>query len=230
MTRVLLSALLVAAFVSAARANELPPEAAAHVGAARTAYARGDYQHARDELLAAYQIAQDPSILFALGQAEFNLGHYKEAIDYYTRFNATNPPADQAALAEQAIGAARVKLATPPETHVPPKPPPPHPPPHREWRRFDTALAITGGVCIVGGGALIGTSVYMAGDHSGTLHSYDRRVQNASLERSIGIGAAAAGAIALTAAVLRWRFDLVESPVAVDAGADHVSIAWRRAL
>ena len=53
-----------------------------HVARARAAHDRGDFVLARDELLAAYKIEPRPALLFALGQVELNLGHYKEAIDY----------------------------------------------------------------------------------------------------------------------------------------------------
>src|SRR4051794_10734892 len=54
---------------------------AAPLAKARTLYAAGDFVHAREELLAAYALEPRPDLLFALGQAEFNLHHYREAID-----------------------------------------------------------------------------------------------------------------------------------------------------
>jgi hypothetical protein len=62
--------------------------------------------------------------LFALGQVELNLGHFAKAIDYYERFIASEPGAEQTALAQQAIGAARAKLAEKPPVVAPPRPPP----------------------------------------------------------------------------------------------------------
>jgi tetratricopeptide (TPR) repeat protein len=205
--------------------NSATAEAAAHFEAARLAFDRHNYESARDELLAAYQLDPDPKDLFALGQAEFHLGHYKEAIEYYTRFKATNPPPEQAALAEQAIGAARVKLSTPPE---PPRTPPP-PPPHRQWDRIDTAVAISGGVAILGGAGLVGLSVHEVDDRTGTLMAYDHRVAEAHTLRTVGIATAAAGALAIGAALLRWRIRLVPS-VTIEAAPGRLGIAWEHPM
>ena len=200
------------------------------------AYKRGDFVRARELLLQAYEISPQPEILFALGQTEFNLGHYREAIDYYQRFTATNPSADQAALAQQAIGAARMKLAAPPpppekprvvQVQVAPKPPPP---PHREWDGFDTAIAITGGVALLGGGALVVTGVHLADDRSGTLHSYDTRVNDAYLARTAGIATTAAGALVVGAALLRWRFHLVDTAISVEASPTKVGVSLEHQL
>lgn len=213
-----------------------PADAAAadaHISAAHDAYIRHDYLRAREELLAAYGLDPRPALLFALGQAEFNLGHYREAIDYYQRFTATNPSPDQAALAQQAIGAARIKLATPPPPPPPPAttapPPPPPPPPHRDWDRLDSALAISGGAAALLGGGLIVTGVALSHDASGTLHSYDRRLHDASLARVAGISAIAAGALAATGALLRWRFHLVTT-VGVEASPTRVGISLEHPL
>jgi tetratricopeptide (TPR) repeat protein len=211
-------ALVLVALTTAARADDVQD--------ARDAYNKGQFKHARELLLRAYDADPQPQILFALGQVEFNLGHYREAIDYYTRFNATNPPADQAALAQQAIGAARARLDTPPPPPPPKvKPPPPPPPPHREWDRLDSVLAISGGVAVLGGGGLIATAMVLGGNHTGTLQAYDQRLEHAHDARLAGIGLASAGALAIAGAVLRWRFDLV-----VDASPTRVGIAWEHPL
>ena len=189
-----------------------------HVSRARELHDKGDFVHARDELLAAYQIDPRPELLFALGQIEFNIGHYAAAIDYYQRFAQTNPSPEQAALVEQAIGAARIKLAQPP-------PAPPRPPPHREWDPDDTGLVALGGLAAAIGAGLVLDATHVANDRSGTLRAYDEHVQQASNVRLAGIACAGAGAIAIAAAALRWRFHLVETTVEVHASPAGAAIS-----
>lgn len=184
----------------------------------RKAYEAGDYETAKINAEKCYQLEPNPKLLFALGQIEFNLHHYKEALAYYEKFVATNPPADQMALVQQAIGAARAELDRPPPPPPPPPPQPakPLPPPHRQWDTIDTALAVTGGVLLAGSGYLFFETGHLADDRSGSLSAYSRRIDRAYLARNVGFGTAAGGAIALGAALIRWRFHLVES-VTVEA-------------
>lgn len=169
----------------------------------REAYARGDFEEARRLLLQAYAIDPRPQLLFALGQVELNLKHYDAAIRYYEQFLATDPPEDQAALAQQAIGAARIKLAQP---EPPPPPPPPvkHYPPRR-WTLEDTGLAAFGGLAIAVGGGLVIYSHELGTDHSGTLSQFDARLGQANTLKWTGIGIASAGALVVGVTVLRWR-------------------------
>ena len=148
-----------------------------------------------------------PELLFALGQLEFNLHHYQAAIDYYERFEATQPTAEQAALAEQAIGAARAELSRPP----PAPPRPPAPPPHRQWDGVDTALAAFGGLAIAAGGGLLFEAVHLSNNASGTLADYDHRLDTARHVRLAAGISAGAGVAAIGVALLRWRFHFVES-------------------
>jgi tetratricopeptide (TPR) repeat protein len=200
-----------------------------HVARARAAHDRGDFVLARDELLAAYKIEPRPALLFALGQVELNLGHYKEAIDYYERFKATNPPADQAALAEQGIGAARLELGRP-KAPPPPTPTPPPPPPHREWDAIDGVIGATGGAALLASGVLFYQSSHLAQDRSGSLAAYAHRIDEAHLARDVAIGCAIGGAVALGAAVLRWRLHLVETTVRVEASPSGATVLLERRL
>jgi tetratricopeptide (TPR) repeat protein len=196
-----LAVLLVAA---SARAQAVPD----HVAKAQELYQKGDLVHAREELLAAYAIAPDADLLFGLGQVEFNLKHYAKAIEYYEQFMATNPDGERAALAEQAIGAARIELGRPP-------PPPPTLPPHRDWDGVDTGLVAAGGVLGVGGGALLYYAHHLSEDHSGTLESYDTRIHHAHIAHWTAIGCFGGGVAALATAALRWKFHLVDTSIEV---------------
>jgi tetratricopeptide (TPR) repeat protein len=198
------------------------------IDAARKAYARGDYETARKLLLEAYEIEPFPKLLFALGQVEFNLGHYKAAIDYYQRFLKTNPPADQAELAQQGLGAARAELDRPPPVKPPPAPPPP--PPHHEFDTLDTVLTVTGGAALVASGVLFYESGQLSEDRTGSLAAYSHRIERAITLRDVGYGAAAGGALVLGAALLRWRLHLVDTTITVDASATGATVSLVRPL
>lgn len=204
---------------------------------ARDLQHRGEFAQARDALLDGYQRDPRPALLFALGQMEFNLAQYAAAIDYYERFMATNPPPDQAALAEQAIGAARIKLDQDNQArlHPPPAPPTPvvvspRPPPHREWDINAWGLTALGGLAVVVGGGLLVASHDLDENHGGTLRQYDQRFDQARTERLAGILCGSAGVLAIAAAVVRWRFHLVETTVEVHATATGAGVTLERRL
>lgn len=194
-----LASVLVAA--SLARSTPLRADSLERV---RTLFARGEFSAARDELQRAYAVDPRPELLFALGQVELNLGNPQAAIGYYEQFLATAPAADQAALAQQAIGAARMKLANPVPA-PPPLPPPPPPPRPRAWDTAGRGLVALGGALAIGGGALIVVGHHRAGDDSGRWSDYDDRRATAATTRWVGIGLASAGAVAVGVALVRYR-------------------------
>jgi tetratricopeptide (TPR) repeat protein len=199
------------------------------VAKVRDLLARDEVTAARDELVKVYQLYPDPQLLFALGQVELQLGNNEAAIGYYERFIATDPSEDQIALAQQAIGAARMRLAQPKDKPV--EPPPPLPPaPRRYERRWDTAgtvIVIAGGAAILAGGGLLYNAHQIGNDTSGTLAEYDDRLEHAQFRRFAGVGIAAAGAIALGVALVRWRFDRTEVAASPSAGGATVSVSRR---
>lgn len=192
-----------------------------HLARVRALYDRRDFAHARDELLAAYRLEPRPELLFALGQVELNIGHFAQAIDYYERFIATNPGADQVALAQQAIGAARARLAEQPAVVGPPRPPP-----HPVWDVEDSGLAALGGATALVGAGLVVYGYRTGNDRSGTLSEYDDRLSQASVTQWIGAGCVAAGALAIGGAVLRWRLHLVDTELRAVATPRAAAVAW----
>jgi len=214
--------LVIAALLVATRAGAETVDD--HLAKVRELYDAGDFIHARDELLAAYQLEARPDLLFALGQVELNLGHFEKAIDYYEQFIATAPSAEQAALAEQAIGAARARLAEKPPVVAPPRPPP-----HRAWDVADTSIAALGGAAILAGAGLFVYGYRLTGDRSGTLAEYNHRLSRGVNEQWIGVGCAGAGVIAIAGALLRWRLHLVETELQPIASPGTAGVSWVQA-
>jgi tetratricopeptide (TPR) repeat protein len=192
-----------------AGSDQPAPTADDHIAKARTLHDKGDFEGARAEIAAAYKLEPRPELLFALGQLEFNLHHYQAAIDYYERFEATRPAPDQAAIAEQAIGAARAERSRPATTATTPAPNNPAPPARRKWDGLDTGLAAFGGLAVLAGGGLVLEALHLAHDGSGSLSDYDSRIETARHVRIIAAASAGAGIIAIGAALVRWRIHLV---------------------
>jgi tetratricopeptide (TPR) repeat protein len=188
----------------------------------RELYKAGDFEGVRAELVAQYDEKPEPALLFALGQVELNLGNYESAISYYEKFIATNPDADQVALAQQGIGAARIRLKeperAPPDTTVDPtkglpegddhkEPPSPEQPPPvthgKRWTVTHTGFVAFGGAAVLLGAGLLYYSHSMGNDHSGTLSEYDRRLDQARTTKWTGLGIAAAGTL-IVGVTLAW--------------------------
>jgi tetratricopeptide (TPR) repeat protein len=207
-TRALLvaSLLALASARGSADSDPSPLDETATLERVREHFARGEYVEAKALLEAAYAASSSPALLFALGQVSFNLGELRTAITYYERFLATNPEPDQAALAQQAIGAARGRLAAPP-----PPPPRPEPPPvvrtHvvHPWSRLYTGLAIGGSVALVAGGGLIVHGHGLGDDESGTLADYERRLERSRTEQSVGLALGIGGLAVAASAFVLWR-------------------------
>jgi tetratricopeptide (TPR) repeat protein len=192
-----------------------------HLARGRALYDAGDFLRARDELLAAYRADPRAELLFALGQVELNLGHFAQAIDYYQRFLATNPAPEQAALAQQAIGAARARLAEKPAA-----PPPPRPPLHRMWDDQDTGIAAIGSASVVAGTVMLLYALHGIDNHGGTLSQYDARLSRATVAAWAGAGCLVTGAAVIGGALLRWRLHLVDAEVRPVVGPSTAGVSW----
>jgi tetratricopeptide (TPR) repeat protein len=107
------AALLIAAAVAispvAARGdtawNDVPAKARALAERGRAAHDAGDYATAITAFTQAYVMAPRPALLFNLAQAYRLQGNCDDAALMYRRFLATNPEADQRALAEAHLAA-----------------------------------------------------------------------------------------------------------------------------
>ena len=227
----LLAASLALDTTSASADDEVPHGPPNIMKPIREAYERGDFEEVRRLLLEAYTLVPNPQLLFALGQVELQLGNYRAAITYYEKFIATNPKPEQVALAQQAIGAARIKLAEPEEPVEPPPPPPPPPQPEqrvppRQWYIEDTGFVALGATAIAVGGGLLYYSHRLGEDRSGSLADYDRRVAQSHTTKLTGIGVAAGGALVIGVTLLRWRLRPDGSDLAASVSPGSATVAF----
>ncbi len=204
-----------------ARADVALCSRSCRVDEARALLERGDNVGARAALRAAYELEPVPELLFALGQVELKLGNYAAAIGYYERFIAAAPAEDQVALAQQAIGAARMQIARPTETKVVARTL------EHRWRLENTGLVVLGGAAIAVGVGVLYSAQQLADDRSGTLSAYDDRLDRARTIRLTGAGLGVAGALAIGAALVRWRLDTVEVSAAPVTGGAAVTLGRR---
>ncbi len=201
-----------------------------HLARARAAQQANDLEAAKRELLAAYALEARPELLFALGQVELNLGQYEAAIAYYEQFIATAPAPDQVSLAQQAIGAARLRMSEPPPAKPAPLPPPP--PRMRYGPRWDlgeTIIASLGVVAGVSGALVLRHGRLLDYDETGTQSDYEDRQSRSLLEQYAGGIAIGVGAAAVLAAIVHWRLEDDElgfEPV-VEANAAGVVMSGR---
>lgn len=212
-----------------------PGAADAHLALARAAFGTHDLATALVELQAAYASEARPDLLFAIGQVELNLGHYAEAVDYYRRYLATNPSPEKATLAQQAIGAARIRLLEPQVAPRPATPPPERPPPrlrygHR-WERADTTLALIGLAAAVTAPVLVAYGRSLDHDAPGlSLSQYSRREDRSRTLQWAGVVVAGLGLSGLVGALVHWRVQvdvLGVEPVATEHPTGlAVSASW----
>lgn len=78
-----------------------------YLSQAQRAYERGDADAAIRLLERAYAIRPVPQLLFNIARAHEQAGRLELAVEYYDRFLATDPPADQADAARQLRAAAQ---------------------------------------------------------------------------------------------------------------------------
>lgn len=216
MSRLSAAALVLASAAVAAHADPRA-DAKPHVDAAAAAHAAGDFPTALEELAAAYAIDPQPELLFAQGQVLAKLDRCAEAIDFYTRFRATQQDRDARAITQQAIDACKKTLASAPQPQPEPTPArpaePPHPPPPPPARDrpfyvdpVGDGLALGGVAAGVVAGVLYGRArgELDTAERAATLADYQTHVDRAHTDRTVAIVLAAAGAVAIAGGVARF--------------------------
>jgi tetratricopeptide (TPR) repeat protein len=211
---VVVSALALAA--GRAHAEEPQPEGPPDiVKRAAKALEEGRYEEARGLFITAYSLTPQPKILFALGQVEFNLENFPAAVDYYQKFLDSNPEPREAALAQQAIGAARARLAAPPPRVIEKEMPAPTF--ERDWDGWNTSLVVVGGAAAIAG-AVVLIHGYRMGREVRTMETarlYGDRLERSKRWQWTGLGVASAGTLIATAALVRFAVHRVEvAPIA----------------
>jgi tetratricopeptide (TPR) repeat protein len=197
-------------------------EAQKHIEKATTAHQGGRYDVALTELQAAYGLDPQPDLLYAIGQVHVKLGKCEDAIASYEKFLATNPPAEPAAAAKEAIDTCKAQAPPPPEPEPTPPPPPvaPTPPPPPQSKPFYTdvigdALAGAGVVSIVVGVVMYSSAVSTLDDAEAatTYDEHKQLVDDAHMKRNLGVVFGGIGVAALGVGI--WHYTRYRSEQAV---------------
>ncbi|HEX7837482.1 MAG TPA: tetratricopeptide repeat protein [Kofleriaceae bacterium] len=192
-------------------------DAKAHVAKASQAHKEGRYEEARAELEAAYALAPNPQLLYALGQVQTKLGNCQEATGYFQRFVATQNDPQIAKVVDQAIAACKPAAHPVAPDTAPPAPAsastPAPAPAQRESAWYQDKLGdslVLGGVALVvvglveSRGAL--SDLDTAGDRGSTttLMRYHDLVGDAHDKRTASIVLVGAGSLLIAGGVARY--------------------------
>jgi hypothetical protein len=189
------------------------PAARAHFEEAQERFESRDYAGAAAALDAAYAIEPAADLLYPWAQAERLDGNCRRAIELYRRFLAANPPQEHAMLAEQNIATCEDQLARQRSKEPGPQPADPatdtrRTTDQRPWRRD-----VAGGVLVGAGsaGLVVGTGLLIAALHGASsaaeaddVADYEERMDRATLQRNLSIGAFVAGGALALGGVLRY--------------------------
>jgi tetratricopeptide (TPR) repeat protein len=238
MKHLLVFALLALPVVAVAGPKE-KAEAQKHIEKATTAHQGGKYDVALTELQAAYSLDPQPDLLYAIGQVHVKLGKCEDAISSYEKFLATNPPAEPAAAAKEAIDTCKAQAPPPPPEPTPePTPPPqpvapPPPPPAPEHKAFYTDVI---GSSLVGAGVVsivVGVVMYSSAvstlDDAEAATTYDMHkelVDDAHTKRNLGLVFGAVGLAAVGVGVWHYTTYRSEQSVTVAPTASGGMVTW----
>lgn len=193
-------------------------DAKAHVAKASKAHKEGRYEEARAELEAAYALAPNPQLLYALGQVHAKLGNCQEATGYFQRFVATQNDPQIAKVVDQAVAACK-PTAPPvaPNTAPPPAPAPASTTAPAPVQRASAWYQDKLGDCLVLGGVAIAVASLVeyrralsdldtAGDRGSTttLMRYHDLVGDAHDKRTASIVLVGAGSLLIAGGIARY--------------------------
>ncbi|MEO8700037.1 MAG: tetratricopeptide repeat protein [Kofleriaceae bacterium] len=195
-----------------AASTPLAPKAEANrrIALATSLHQSNQFAGARGELVVAYALDPEPTLLFAIGQLHVKLEQCDQAILYYERFVASNPDVTAAADATQAIGVCQDRLAPP---TAPPAPAPIAPLPPRvdrvpRWYTDRLGLGLAAGGVVLAAAAVFTYRAALTNlddaDAAATYEQHVELVDQAHGKRTLAV-VFGAGAVALTGvAVVRF--------------------------
>jgi tetratricopeptide (TPR) repeat protein len=236
MKHLLVFALLALPAVAVAGPKE-KAEAQKHIEKATAAHQGGKYDVALSELQAAYSLDPQPDLLYAIGQVHVKLGKCEDAIGSYEKFLATNPPAEPAAAAREAIETCQKQAPPPPPEPEPAPPPepvaPPPPPPEPEHKAFYTdaigsALVGAGVVSLVVGVVMYSSAVSTLDDAEAapTYDQHQELVDDAHLKRNISVGFGVVGLAAVGLGVWHYTKYRSEQSVTIAPTTSGGMVTW----
>jgi tetratricopeptide (TPR) repeat protein len=211
-------------------------EAQKHIEKATQAHQGGKYDVALTELQAAYALDPQPDLLYAIGQVHVKLGKCDDAVASYEKFLATNPPAEPAAAATEAIETCKAQSPPPPppEPTPPPAPAPPPPPPAPEGKPFYTDKI---GSALVGGGIVslvVGVVFYSSAvstlddaEAATTYAEHEKLVDDAHMKRNLGVVFGAVGLAAVGVGVWHYTQYRSEQAVTVTPTTSGGMVTWK---
>jgi len=224
----------VVAFASRAHAetaDELVKKAKAHFDVQ-------EYTAAEAELKEAYKLDPKPQILYALAQAQRMANECDRAIVSYQNFLRTNPPDDQAKLAQDNIDRCK---AEPKPTPKPDEPRQPAPPPPPAVHGVTWSHNWAGHALVIGGALAAGAGTYFALQGQSKIDSinsamfYDeylarsKDASSAKSERTLGLVTAGVGGALIVAGIVTYivRSPSKESSPTVSIGPHgELGVAW----
>ncbi len=191
------------------RAIDAKLEAKRRVRAASLLHDGQQFEQARGELVVAYALDPDPSVLYAIGQLEVKLEHCDQAILFYDRFTAASPDLAISAGVADAVDACKAKLATKPPIVAPAPVAPPVALAHaHHWYKDRLGLGLLGGGVALG---IAGVFTYRAAhadlDAADAAKTYARQeelVDRAHRKRTYAVLFGGAAAAVTFAAVIRF--------------------------
>ncbi len=217
---------------------------------AKAAFDIGEYTEAEAILKDAYKLDPQPKILYALAQAQRMAGECDRAAITFQNFLRTNPPADQAKLAQDNLTRCTPKPEPKPEPKVEPKPepkpepprpaplPPPPPPPAPHGVRWTSNwaghLLVLGGVGLAAGGSYFALHAQQTIDSLNSAQYYDdfvarqKQAASAQTDRTLGLAAAGLGGALIVAGIVTYvvRSPGKEAPVVSIGPRGEVGVAW----
>jgi len=106
----LLRPALLALLLSAPALADATADAREHVKKAQTHYALGEFEEAAREFREAYRLREEPALLFNLGQAYRQMGHWQQAYFHYRLYLSKRPDAPNRAETESLVEQMRRRM------------------------------------------------------------------------------------------------------------------------